>query len=57
MERKVVRLSHVAKYHWLPGLGNEVGERGKVMLRFMPKEWKEIVAMAGLGKRRHCSWR
>lgn len=37
MERKVVRLSHVAKYHWLPGRGDEGRKEAKVVLRFLPK--------------------
>lgn len=37
MERKVVRLSHVAKYHWLPGRGDEGRKEAKAVLRFLPK--------------------
>lgn len=51
-ERKVVRLSHVAEYHWLPGLRHEGEERGKVVLRFLPEEWEETAAMAELGWQR-----
>lgn len=37
MERKVVHLSHVAKYHWLPGQGDERRKEAKVVLGFLPK--------------------
>lgn len=41
MERRVVRLSHVAKYHvavmWLPGRGNEGRKEAKAVLRFLLK--------------------
>lgn len=33
----------------LPGFGDEGEKEAKVMLRFLHKEWKKIVAMAGQG--------
>lgn len=37
VEKKGACLSHVPKYHWLPGLERKRGKEGKVMLRFLAR--------------------
>lgn len=37
VQKKGVCLSHVPKYHWLPGLGRKKGKEAKVTLRFLAR--------------------